>query len=395
MSCGRRIGVAAPWFGLIVAVVLALGIASPAAAVLYVYEPFDYPAGQQLVGQNGGIGFLAPWRDQTDPSSATIQNGSINYPGVPTTGNSVLMTGESVALQVFRNHVNIPGTNGTTTWISFLGQRLGPENATANPYPRGVNVSFYSEAGFAVHGREQFAIGNSSGAATNDWAFIGHGQLPNLVPSTTPAVPFGGAPAAFFVLRIDHKGLANPSPESAADNDDIHFWVNPDPLVEPTLESANGKRLGTESNTFDYAGLDYVRPFVANSTGAGPYGELLWDELRMGSTYGDVTGVSPVLPGDTNENGIPGEYPDDFIPIRDNFRKFIDDRVMGDLVDDGVIDFKDYRQWKDAYVAGGGSLAAIDWGSTQIPEPAAGLLAVVAWGAIAGRAKSRGRREES
>jgi hypothetical protein len=243
--------------------------------------------------------------------------------------------------------------------------------------------------------REQFAIGNSSGAPTNDWAFIGRGQLANIVPATTPPAPYGGAPPAFYVLRIDHKGAANPAVESAADGDDIYFWVNPSLVTEPDIATANGMRLGTEASTLDHAGLDYLRPFVGNTGGGGaqPFGELLMDELRIGTTYGDVTGIDPVLPGDTNENGTPGEYPDDFAPIRDNFRKAVDDRMLGDLVDDGVVDFLDYRQWKTAFVAGGGSLAAIDWGSTQVPEPAAGLLAVVAWGAIVGRAKSRERRE--
>lgn len=394
MSCTRRTRVDVLGIGRLLAVIAAWAVASPAAGVLLVHEPFDYPAGETIVGQNGGMGFTGAWRDETVATPGVIRAGSIAYPGLPTTGNSLFMTGAGGNYSVFRNFTLIPGANGTTTWLSFLGQRTGEATSAANPYPRGVNVSFYSTPGQmarsqALNAREQFAIGNGSGATTNDWAFIGRGQVGNIVPATTPPAPYGGAPPAFFVLRIDHKGGANPAAESAADGDDIYFWVNPSLATEPDIAAANGKRLGTEASTLDHAGIDYVRPFVGNPNGAAnPFGELLWDELRIGTTYGDVTGISPVLPGDTNENGTPGEYPDDFAPIRDNFRKAVDDRMLGDLVDDGVVDFLDYRQWKTAYVAGGGSLAAIDWGSTQIPEPAAGLLALVAWGAIA----LRGRR---
>ena len=58
-------------------------------------------------------------------------------------------------------------------------------------------------------------------------------------------------------------------------------------------------------------GLDYFRPFIGNLNGANPHGELLWDELRIGSTYSDVTGAMavPILPGDTDTDGIARRIP--------------------------------------------------------------------------------------
>jgi hypothetical protein len=54
-------------------------------------------------------------------------------------------------------------------------------------------------------------------------------------------------------------------------------------------------------------------------------------------------------------------------------------RSEGDLVTNGFVDFDDYRQWKTAFLAGGGSLAGIDLGFlTSVPEPATGLLAAIA-----------------
>jgi hypothetical protein len=374
---------------LAVAAVVLIGlVALPACAELFVYEPFDYPAGEQLIGKSGGTGFTGPWRNETVANSATIQAGSLSFPGVPTSGNSVLMTGANGGnLEIFRNFNNIEGADGTTTWISFIGQRTGPvQNPPANPnnpYPRGVNISFYNTEGFAAHGREQFAIGNSSGAATNDWAFIGHGQVANILPSMNPPVTYGGGPPAFVVVRIDHHGP--PNMDGTGLNDDVYFFVNPNPMVEPLTTNANAQRLGTVPMVaFDYSGLDYFRPFIGNQSGASPHGELLWDELRIGSTYADVTGnmVIPILPGDTDGDGIPGEYPDDFEPIRMNFRQPVTLRSQGDLVSNGVVDLDDFRQWKTAFLAGGGALAEVDLSLfSNVPEPAT-LVTVLAAAAI-------------
>jgi hypothetical protein len=375
-----RIGVLA------LASLVAMGLfALPVCAELYVYEPFDYPAGEQLIGKNGGTGFTGAWRNESIANSATIQAGSLSYPGLPTTGNSVLMTGANgTNLEIFRNFNNIEGADGTSTWISLIGQRTGPSTTGANPYPRGVNISFYNTEGVASHGREQFAIGNSSGAATNDWAFIGHGQVANIVPSVNPPVPYGGGPPVFVVVRIDHHGppnLDNPTGQDLGYSDDVYLFINPNLMVEPATSTANAQRLGGPATTFDYSGLDYFRPFVGNLSGASPYGELLWDELRIGSTYSDVTGTMavPILPGDTDTDGVAGEYPDDFEPIRANFRQPVTMRSEGDLVSNGVVDFDDYRQWKTAFLAGGGSLASVDLGFfNNIPEPATLLSAMFA-----------------
>jgi hypothetical protein len=383
--------------GLVLAVVLvaACGFASPVTAELLVHEPFDYPAGGQLIGMNGGAGFTSAWRTENFPNSATIQNGSIAYPGLPTTGNSVLMTGLNGSLQIFRDHTNIAGADGTQTWLSFVAQRLGPIQDPAanpnNPFPRGVNISFYNTEGFAVHGREQFAVGNATDAPTNNWAFIGHGQPANILAASTPAVAYGGAPAAFVVVRIDHHGP--PNVDGPGNNDDVYLFINPDATTEPPSTAPNAQRLGTEPNSFDYSGLDYVRPFIGNNSGGRPYGDLLLDELRIGTSYFDVSvGGTGLLSGDTDEDGIAGEYPDDFLPIRNNFQKAVAARTSGDLVNDDIVDFRDFRQWKTAFVAGGGALADVDVSFAEVPEPSAWVLGVLAGAAFVRRRAPLPRR---
>ncbi|HEX2473834.1 MAG TPA: hypothetical protein VHK01_03750, partial [Lacipirellulaceae bacterium] len=82
------------------------------------------------------------------------------------------------------------------------------------------------------------------------------------------------------------------------------------------------------------------------------------------------------VPGDTDGDGVV-EF-SDFEPIRANFRKTVASRSEGDLVSNGVVDFDDFRQWKTAFVGGGGSLAGDDIGFTAaVPEPSAFVAALV------------------
>jgi len=83
----------------------------------------------------------------------------------------------------------------------------------------------------------------------------------------------------------------------------------------------------------------------------------------------------PPVPGDTDGDGDADL--DDFPPIRDNFRKMVSSRAEGDLERNGVVDFLDFRQWKTAFLGGGGSLAGVDLGFvSSVPEPSAAVLAL-------------------
>jgi hypothetical protein len=101
------------------------------------------------------------------------------------------------------------------------------------------------------------------------------------------------------------------------------------------------------------------------------------------------SGQAAVL-GDTNGNGIGGEYPDDFEPIQMNFRKAVVQRGEGDLVRNGIVDFDDFHQWKTAFLGQGGSLAGLDLNlGSSVPEPATGALNVTALLGLAAGARRR------
>ena len=284
----------------VLAISAAVGLASPAAAALIAYEPFDYAVGSELNTQNGGVGFSGPWGLFTGAvTNAVIQSGNLAVPALPSlatssSGNSVLFSGVNGTAQYKRSFPNIAGTDGTTTWISFIGKRQGPAAASgANLYPRGTNIGFFNTENTTR--QERATIGNSSGAAANTWALIPTGSAGSIQPTSNPAVTYGGGDAVWAVLRIDHRG-ANPDVSGTlpvADRDDAYLFINPDPSVEPALASANATVLQGAANAFDYSGLDFIRPFIGNTSGAQPYGELWVDEIRIGTTYSAMTAPEP------------------------------------------------------------------------------------------------------
>jgi PEP-CTERM motif len=277
---------------------LLLQLAPAVQAALLAYEPFDYVAGSELNTQNGGSGFAGPWGLFSGNANAIIQSGDLAVPALPSlsassNGNSVLFSGSAATVQYKRSFANIPGTDGTTTWYSFIGQRVGPvATSGANLYPRGVNIGLFNTENTTRP--ERVGMGNSSGAATNDWAIIPTGSGTLYRATTNPAVTYGGGDAVWAVMRIDHHG-ANPDVSdgalAAADKDDVYLFINPNPAVEPSIASANATILQGDASAFDYSNLDFIRPFVGGMTSTQPYGELLVDEIRIGTDYASMTAV--------------------------------------------------------------------------------------------------------
>jgi hypothetical protein len=167
--------------------------------------------------------------------------------------------------------------NAGTSWISFIGQRMGPTITNTgtpnNIYPRAANISFYEG------NTERFAIGNGSGAVSNLWTFIPGGGIANTTNEHRSTTPMNQQ--AFIVVRIDHLG-------TAAGNDDVaYMWVNPPLGATPDISTANARAVGGAVANFSF---DRIRPFVGgNDAGANrPYAELALDEVRVGTTFASV-----------------------------------------------------------------------------------------------------------
>lgn len=84
--------------------------------------------------------------------------------------------------------------------------------------------------------------------------------------------------------------------------------------------------------------------------------------------------VEPPDPGDTDDDGDIDL--DDLLPIRQNYLESVDQRLLGDLNGDSVVNSIDFREWKTAFLAQGGALSTADLGFlTAVPEPSTiGLL---------------------
>lgn len=283
-SCGR--------LSLAAALLVVFGVARAQAALTY-YEPFDYTVGESVDQQ-------AAWETESGgaapANSSRIDSGSLAGPaGLVTSGNHAFLTGEGGTLQLKSSFPNIAGNDGDTTWISFLAQRQGAAgtftNWPNNPYPRGVNLSIFDSEGTAdgMSGNtdERISVGNSSNAADDEWSIIVEGSGEQRKGNGD-----SWANLHWAVLRIDHHGDSTVA-------DDAYLWLDPDPNVEPSIASAYASVLpGTDAFAKDYSNLDYLRPFVGNTSSSSgesrPFGELVLDEIRIGTTYGDMNSTSVV-----------------------------------------------------------------------------------------------------
>jgi hypothetical protein len=159
-------------------------------------------------------------------------------------------------------------------------------------------------------------------------------------------------------------------------NGDIFLYVNGQPVASNT-------NTGWIANSADTANL--VARIGSHANGAQQHWIGAIDGARIFNTAMSATDIltlynaetfPPPLPGDTDGDGV--VEPEDLTPIRTNWRLTGKTRLQGNLSGDaaGLVDFTDFREWKTAILAGGGSLTGLDLTFTSVPEPstACGLV---------------------
>jgi hypothetical protein len=143
-----------------------------------------------------------------------------------------------------------------------------------------------------------------------------------------------------------------------------------------TADATAGNLVGSGLAWRNGASANSLTTFLSMAGASGNLEGSLDDiHFNAGQVLTNFTPVPPML-GDTDGDGV--VEASDFNPIRDNFQKLVALRTEGDLNRDGRVEFLDFREWKTAFLSGGGSLEGIDLSSlSAVPEPTTGTLALL------------------
>jgi hypothetical protein len=245
-------------------------ISAPACrAQVIAYEGFNYTAGQSLSGQNGGSGFAGAWTLVSGTSQ--IQAGSLP-PAAPSaalseTGNSLVATPINSGIPEDASRTlssPVTGTAGTSFWVSVVMKGAGLSGTSAQG---ALIVSDGAGTGFSITtGATGGGIPPNNPSASSTWSLGDAGT---------------GAAEAKSAISDTLQSLLVARVTFGAVNDTIDLFINPpltgSPPASPTI-SLPVPHAATLS-TFD---VDY-------SSLSGSSTSTLFDEIRAGNTFADVT----------------------------------------------------------------------------------------------------------
>jgi len=235
-----------------------LGV-SHATAALLAYEPFDYVAGEPIVGQNDGLGFEAPWQPGGFNAKLFLvfrmKPGALTYPGLATSGSNHL-SGEAppAGVMSIAGVGRLLSTNlavtGAKYYLSFLHR---PDSADG-----------YSVIVLGSGQGEELAIGKP-GSGQNLYYMTHRGGQGRVHSTVKPVV----GKTAFVVVKM----------EFSDGSDRFTLFTNPTP-GKP--EPANGV-------VKEDLHLELADKIFLYSRGAWSV-----DEIRLGTTWQDVTPAAGV-----------------------------------------------------------------------------------------------------
>lgn len=143
-----------------------------------------------------------------------------------------------------------------------------------------------------------------------------------------------------------------------------------------TALSSNTANLVSEIGSVPTASATNQEYWPGLIDGVRVFNTALTTEQIMGLYTNPDVVPNPFVPGDTDGDGV--VEPEDLTPIRQNYLQSVTMRSQGDLTGDNQVTFADFREWKTAILAGGGSLEGLDLSFAAVPEPSAIVFAVLA-----------------
>ncbi|NTU54500.1 MAG: hypothetical protein HGA97_12570 [Chlorobiaceae bacterium] len=234
---------------------------APAHAALIAYEGFDYVPGSDIRGQSGGSGWAtgSSWAGY-DPSatwpglitSSGLSFGKLDIQGKALTTATTPGTIPPPSSALYWRNLPQFGQEGSTLYVSFLF-RPEPEFG----YYGGINLT--DEFGNGIF------VGKSGASGYNNYGL--EGPLNDIESS---GVPVATGETDLIILKA----------QFLAGNDIYSIFVNPAlDGVEPGAASAS-------KTDFDPGNPLIGTTFIFNN-----YGNYTIDEIRIGTTYADVTPI--------------------------------------------------------------------------------------------------------
>lgn len=265
---------------------------SPSFAGLIVYEPFDYTANTRVLGQaNPSTG--TPWRlaaqsPATDTTAINVASGNLTTPPIlaPAVGNSATingvgnLSGGANRLAFNSSSTGFAADSGNTIYYSLLlrGDALTGSNNTIGGFFIGLNNTGDTASTTnpsAVAARIQARI-DPTDASKYDLGIFRN------VAATSGATSW----SAPLDLSSTHFIVASIEQVAGTGNDIARIWIDPDPSTfgSPTVPAATR----TDNTT---GGTDIGALSIILRQSPAPLFSL--DEIRVGTTWGDVTAPEP------------------------------------------------------------------------------------------------------
>ncbi|HEX5424630.1 MAG TPA: PEP-CTERM sorting domain-containing protein [Candidatus Acidoferrales bacterium] len=310
-------------FGVLCGALAALVLGPTASAGTLIYEPFDYTAGQPISGQtNPSTG--TNW-NTAGPSGSTVHTvvspGLTSPSGFPAaSGNAAdLQTGDTAANLEF-DRLDIPG--------SFDPVTLAPNYYTGSTLYWSALVNVPDLTGLTIANTNAnanndliIAFNNTQGAQASrpsNWAgelVIRGGQA--ATPFTTYNLGIRGSSTTAGTTYF--SGALNPGqtylvvgrytqgPDASIATDDSNsLWINPSSstygaAAAPAPDGSSNGSINTGNPTLNYAASLLIGAGI--SSGSNP-NHVTLDEIRVGTTWADVTSVTVPEPATIGILGI-------------------------------------------------------------------------------------------
>ncbi len=247
------------------------------------YDGFDYPAGTTVSGQSGGFGWADVWADGSAANSmgtntaASLSYMDANGRSLQTSGGSVIVGNPigTTSTTATPNRTLSTTLNNGTYWVSVLYKRLNFSLGTL-PYLRQANFGLFEGTS-----GERVAIGspNTGASVSNVFSVWGTGSVghPGATPFQAAAYPITQGSTYFILLKVVSDNGTTP--------DTVYCWFNwTNLLVEPNNASAV-----IVENEMNVSAVNVLRLQAGNQNANGSNALFQADELRVGTTFADVT----------------------------------------------------------------------------------------------------------